>query len=432
MWLGGVQVLLSCKLLLSSVCFFFLPLCVFLAEFCLGGAAESRPPAHGPQRLSLRDFSGRGYCWALCDVHQMLRAGGFRTGGYPRYHLLQVATGHGQTARFMASKGAAGKDSNTNKSNNKNKRQEPGSEPDPVVRRVESKLQTTFKTQIGWINSARGRVKEISERINGDETLRKRFSAGLIILYVSTAFLAYRYLQDTKYKATGEQNPYKRPEMEDPIKSGQIPAADTTAVYEKMAREYDSKIWKEEFFSYIWYMRRRMMKQVQGDVLEVSCGTGRNVKYLNLPEIKSITFLDSSKSMLEVAKEKFTKRFPKYSNVQFVKGRAEDLEELTAKSGQKFDTIFESFGLCSHEDPVQALKSFKKLLKPNGKIILVEHGRSTSSELNKSLDERAERRMQEWGCRWNLDIKDIVAQSGLTVEEETRYHFGTTYFYVCK
>ncbi|ANB12133.1 Oms1p [Sugiyamaella lignohabitans] len=289
-----------------------------------------------------------------------------------------------------------------------------------------------------WIKKLKLRWRKMDD----DPVARKRFAMAVIAFYMITGFFGFQYLQDTKYRATGEANPYKPMDgssADSTTKAagtesapGIVEPRDTTDVYESLAKEYDDKIWLEELTSYIWWTRRRLMRAVEGDALEVSCGTGRNIKYLDPKKVNSITYLDSSPAMLEVTKEKFEKRFPNYKNVQYVKGRAEDLVAIAAKSGQKFNTIFESFGLCSHEDPAKALQNFRQLLKPNGRIVLLEHGRSTYASVNERMDRTAEKRAQEWGCRWNLDIDHIVKSSGLQIVDEGRYHFGSTYFYILK
>lgn len=304
-------------------------------------------------------------------------------------------------------------------------------------------------------------IKKSWEQLNEHPKFRTVASACLILLYSATAYAGVQYLSDTKYKATGEPNPYKKREdaekerfsktsIEDLGNSESasssssssssacqhnkfiVPAQDTTEVYDKMAHEYDDKIWLDELVSHIWYRRRQLMKHVHGDTLEVSCGTGRNVSYFDPEKTTSVTFMDSSRSMLEVAREKFTQKFPTYDHVQYVKGKAEDLASMAASSGQKFDTIYETFGLCSHEDPVAALQNFGSLLRKGGRIVLLEHGKSHYKTLNDTIDKKAENHFKEWGCRWNLDIDQIVKDSGLDIVESDRYHFGTSYFYILK
>lgn len=312
----------------------------------------------------------------------------------------------------------------------------------------------SFKTQLN-------QIKLGWQRVNEHPKFRTWASFGMILLYVVTAYAGVQYLTDTKYKATGDPNPYKKREdlekerlEKTPI--GDItganfteskpehdhsshthephvpPPRDTTDIFDGLAKEYDSKIWFEELSSHIWYRRRQLMKQVQGDALEVSCGTGRNIFWFNPSQISSMTFMDSSKTMLEIARDKFTKKYPQYEKVQYVRGRAEDLAKMAAGSGQKFDTIFETFGLCSHEDPQAALENFKALLRTDGRIVLLEHGRSSYESINATMDKKAEQRVKEWGCRWNLDIDSIVQDSGLEIVESKRYHFGSTYYYILK
>lgn len=273
------------------------------------------------------------------------------------------------------------------------------------------------------------------EDMNRNPKKRLTVSALFVLLYTAAAIAGFQYLQDTKYKATGAQNPYRpRQASHSGGDADRAPVEphDTTPVYDGLAKEYDSKIRFEEFTSYIWWMRRRLGRHVKGDALEVACGTGRNIPYLKSKQIRSLTLLDSSQAMLEVARDKVVENLRGLDKVQLVKGRAEDLVELTRTSHQQFDTIFESFGLCSHEDPLLALQNMRQLLRPDGRIVLLEHGHGYYESMNKRMDEKALERAKEWGCRWNLDIDKLVKESELEIEEEGRYHFGTVYFYVLK
>lgn len=212
-----------------------------------------------------------------------------------------------------------------------------------------------------------------------------------------------------------------------------LPARDTTPFYDSKAEKYDKEINFEE--KMIWMGRRRkwLVKRCQGDVLEVSCGTGRNIPYMKMEKIKSITFLDSSNAMMEVAVKKFRDRFPSFKKAAFVVGHVEDLPNLVENKEQvKYDSIIEAFGLCSHKDPVAALKNMALLLKPNGRIYMLEHGRGTNKTVNKFMDKRAKKRLETWGCRWNLDIGEILDDSGLEIVSEKRYNMGTTCCIVAK
>jgi methyltransferase OMS1, mitochondrial len=73
-----------------------------------------------------------------------------------------------------------------------------------------------------------------------------------------------------------------------------------------------------------------------------------------------------------------------------------------------------------------------QVLRKGGRILLLEHGRSTFDFLNNILDADAAARYDIWGCWWNRDIVKIAEEAGLEVELQSRWHFGTTVFMVAR
>lgn len=92
-----------------------------------------------------------------------------------------------------------------------------------------------------------------------------------------------------------------------------------------------------------------------------------------------------------------------------------------------FDTVCDTFGLCSFEDPKVALQEMERVCKDDGQILLLEHGRSTYDWLNEILDKNSHRHTARWGCVWNRDIESLCHDAGLEVTSISRWHFGTTY-----
>lgn len=208
------------------------------------------------------------------------------------------------------------------------------------------------------------------------------------------------------------------------------PAVDTTELFDEIAEQYDDLVKWEERGILMGSKRKKLMKRAEGHVLEVACGTGRNIPYFDpLGRVDSITYMDSSPKMVENCLKKFRERYPQYKKAAFAVGKAEDLDTLTPF---QYDTVIEAFGLCAYEDPVKALENMAKCLKPGGRLVLLEHGRAHYDMLNTHLDFRAEKRMKTWGCRWNLDIGELVEDAGLDITYEKRYHFGSTWLLVCK
>ena len=80
---------------------------------------------------------------------------------------------------------------------------------------------------------------------------------------------------------------------------------DVSDRYNRTAKNYDSEIESVEKWTGIGWLRSWLAKKARGNVLEVSVGTGRNFAYYDLKECKSITMLDQSSEMMEIAREKF-------------------------------------------------------------------------------------------------------------------------------
>jgi len=203
-----------------------------------------------------------------------------------------------------------------------------------------------------------------------------------------------------------------------------------TDTFQKIAYAYDDQIEKDELVMGINLLRRALLYfHAKGEILEVGAGTGRNLGYYP-SSVEKVVVTDSSDKMLERAKEKLSD-MSKKERGKYVVMEA-DAANLSFPDNS-FDTIVDTFGLCSFDDPVAVLRELQRVCKPDGKILLLEHGRSKTYEgLTGYLDKHAERHAKNWGCCWNRDIDKIVESSGIKLEKLNNWHFGTTYYIVCK
>lgn len=182
-------------------------------------------------------------------------------------------------------------------------------------------------------------------------------------------------------------------------------------------------------------MRRWVCRKAAGKVLEVSAGTGRNIGYYSPQRVSGpVTLVDSTPEMLSEAATKLEgddgpprrdRRGVEYEM------RPGVVEELPFGDGS-FDTVVETFGLCSCDDPVRAVQEFARVCKPGGRILLLEHGAASWSWLERKLAQGASEHARKWGCWWNRDIPAILEASGaVDVQSISRWHFGTTYVVQC-
>ncbi|KAK8100694.1 ubiquinone/menaquinone biosynthesis-related protein [Apiospora kogelbergensis] len=252
--------------------------------------------------------------------------------------------------------------------------------------------------------------------------------------------------------------------------------------------DFDRHLDKSEWRFGITKLRRRLAAEATGHVLEVAMGTGRNMEFYDwdavtaeyvtagernrtklakrgwgtkgsiadLQEMESFTGVDISPAMLDIglrrlrqvvphgAMEDALPKQPNFeqlaaqsqagSGVHLLRGKVRVVQGDAAQSPlpapprgvDKYDTVIQTFGLCSVRDPTRLIHNMAAAVKPEtGRIILLEHGRSWWELVNGLLDRSAKGHFERFGCWWNRNIEDIVevAQSqipGLEVVEFQR------------
>lgn len=231
---------------------------------------------------------------------------------------------------------------------------------------------------------------------------------------------------------------------------------DVSGRYEETANTFDSEVGISEMLMGVNGMRKRLAKQCTGHVLEVSCGTGRNLGYFDIRKdaivardaparVESLTFVDLSPQMIEVCLKKWHALYDNKKD-QLKPGLAIRFKTASALGAmppaptkQKYDTIIQTMGLCSTPMPVELLTNMVKHLdtsNPDARILLLEHGRSYRDWLNNILDSAAEKHAEIHGCWFNRDIgalvEDAARLTGMEVVSEVRHHIGTTWIFELK
>jgi ubiquinone/menaquinone biosynthesis C-methylase UbiE len=89
-----------------------------------------------------------------------------------------------------------------------------------------------------------------------------------------------------------------------------------------------------------------------------------------------------------------------------------------------FDTVISSLSTCSFYDTPKALKEMKRVCKPDGKILLIEHGRSNWEWLRRYQDKTVHQQIEQGGCRWNQEPQELVKEAGLKILNANRAMLG--------
>ncbi|MFQ5475352.1 MAG: methyltransferase domain-containing protein, partial [Candidatus Nanoarchaeia archaeon] len=121
-----------------------------------------------------------------------------------------------------------------------------------------------------------------------------------------------------------------------------------------------------EFFPEMLFRRwrKKYIALLKGSILEVGVGTGKNLQYYS--KESKVTGIDFSSKMLAKAIKESNRLKSDHSLLQM------DAQRLQFKDNT-FDSVLCTFVLCSVPNPVRALKEMKRVCKPNGNIMIIEH-----------------------------------------------------------
>ena len=193
-----------------------------------------------------------------------------------------------------------------------------------------------------------------------------------------------------------------------------IPKQEIQRKYNHYAPRYDLIVSVPELLG-VKKLRRKIIRKASGKVLEVAVGTGKNLKYY--PHTCQITAVDFSSNMLEIARNRANHSI---SNITFL---LMDGEALSFPD-RSFDTVVSSLTLCTFQDPVAALREMGRVCRIDGRIFLIEHGRSNREWLGRWQDRRADEHAKTFGCHWNREPIELIHRAGLSLISDHRYFLG--------
>ena len=155
-------------------------------------------------------------------------------------------------------------------------------------------------------------------------------------------------------------------------------------------------------------LRRANVPAARGVVLEVGIGSGLNLPFYT-GAVTQLYGVDPSAELLEMAAPKARETpFP----VELFNQDARSLP-LTSES---VDTVVVTWALCSIGDPAGALREMRRVLKPAGTLIFVEHGLSFDAGVRRWQN----RLTPVWrrfagGCHLNRKMDDLVREAGFAL-----------------
>ena len=164
--------------------------------------------------------------------------------------------------------------------------------------------------------------------------------------------------------------------------------------------------------------RQRLVSAAEGRVLEIGIGSGLNLSFYQ-PKARELFGLDPGPRLIELARRAaHDSTIP----VALIEGSAESIP----LESHSFDTVLTSWTLCSIPNAGAALAEMRRVLRPSGRLLFVEHGLAPEQRVQKWQN----RMTPIWshisgGCHLNRPVRTLIETVGFRIDRiETGYMPG--------
>jgi SAM-dependent methyltransferase len=154
--------------------------------------------------------------------------------------------------------------------------------------------------------------------------------------------------------------------------------------------------------------RKALLSQATGDVLEVGAGTGANLALYG-DGVRTLTLTEPEKPMVRRLEKHMAQRHP---SAKLLRAPAEDLPF----NDSSFDTVVSTLVLCTVDDQPRALREMRRVLRPGGRLLFIEHVRSEEAKLARLQDRMAPINVRiGHGCHCNRPTLEGIRNAGFAV-----------------
>jgi ubiquinone/menaquinone biosynthesis C-methylase UbiE len=174
------------------------------------------------------------------------------------------------------------------------------------------------------------------------------------------------------------------------------------------ALTYDRQMAKAEQAG-LHAMRERLLAGASGDVIEIGGGTGLNLPCYG-PDVRSLTITEPEPAMLRRLERRVHEQRP---SATVLRAPAEDLPF----EDHSFDVAVSTLVLCGVDDQPRALRELRRVLRPGGRLLFIEHLRSEDPAWARLQDRMNWLNRLVVRCDCNRPTLDSVRQAGFSVTE---------------
>lgn len=162
--------------------------------------------------------------------------------------------------------------------------------------------------------------------------------------------------------------------------------------------------------------RRKVVADLHGTVLEIGFGSGLNVPHL--PQtVTRLLAVDPSERARGIGHKRIAAA---HCPIRFIGRDAERIQTEDASA----DAALCTFTLCTIPEAERALREVRRVLKPNGRLHFLEHGRAPDASVARWQDRlNGMQKVLAGGCHLNRDIPALLQGAGFLVQSlEAAYH----------
>ncbi len=161
--------------------------------------------------------------------------------------------------------------------------------------------------------------------------------------------------------------------------------------------------------------RETLLTVASGDVLEIGGGTGANLPFYN-GDVHTLTITEPEKPMVRRLEKRIQESKP---DAKLLRAPAEDLPF----NDESFDVLVSTLVLCTVDDQPRALRELRRVLRPGGKLLFMEHVRSDDEKVVRWQDRLLPLNVRLMhGCHCNSPTLDSIRAAGFEV---TKIEHGT-------
>jgi ubiquinone/menaquinone biosynthesis C-methylase UbiE len=191
----------------------------------------------------------------------------------------------------------------------------------------------------------------------------------------------------------------------------------TQKKWDRASRTYDLFATAEDWR--LGSAKRELLAKTRGKTLHVAAGTGNDFKFF--PPGMDIVSVDISPKMLERARSKAAT----YNGS--IELREADVHNLTDPDGT-FDTVATVFTFCSVPNPIAGLQELRRVLKPGGQILMLEHVRSTAIAPLGVMMDLMSQLTKRFGPELNRDTVGNVQKAGFRLRRVENIYLDVVKF----